>query len=480
MAVCSALLIGFNDLLDDDLLSAYASSGALHVLSVSGLHVGLIFVILQRLIFIPDNKKNLNLFKQLLILLLIWFYAMLTGLSPSVLRSATMISIIIIAKQLGRDNYMLNTTLASALLLLLINPFSITEVGFQLSYLAVIGIVYLNQRLVTVLYPSSILMNQAWQLTSVSLCAQLVTFPLGILYFNQFPNLFLISNLLVIPISTGIIWVSVGATILSALPFMSSLVFYSWKITFVLTFLMNKLLLFLENLPFALISGLYINIAETWIIYGIIAFIVWFLLYNYRNALYGALTLTIVFLFAQLWHEWNILQQKTLTIYALKNSTAIDLSQARKRLVITPQQVIEDKSLLRFNINRYWYETGKREMHHIPFFQQPSESKVKEIFNSKIVGNIAAIQDGFIQIDSKLFFIPGSWLPQKTPLNKIKVDGLIVTSRFRNKLPTLFKYFDSDLLIVDLSSRTKVDVSKLPKDLQIWDCRKQGAAQVKI
>lgn len=243
---------------------------------------------------------------------------------------------------------------------------------------------------------------------------------------------------------------------------------------------MNKLLLFLENLPFALISGLYINIAETWIIYGIIAFIVWFLLYNYRNALYGALALTIVFLFAQLWHEWNILQQKTLTIYALKNSTAIDLSQARKRLVITPQQVIEDKSLLRFNINRYWYETGKREMLHIPFFQQPSESKVKEIFNSKIVGNIAAIQDGFIQIDSKLFFIPGSWLPKKTPLNKIKVDGLIVTSRFRNKLPTLFKYFDSDLLIVDLSSRTKVDVSKLPKDLQIWDCRKQGAAQVKI
>jgi len=115
----------------------------------------------------------------------------------------------------------------------------------------------------------------------VSLCAQLVTFPLGILYFNQFPNLFLVSNLLVIPISTGIIWVSVGATIISALPYMSSLVFYSWKVTFALTWLMNQLLLFLENLPFALISGLYIDIADTWIIYGIIAFVVWFLIYNY-------------------------------------------------------------------------------------------------------------------------------------------------------------------------------------------------------
>lgn len=480
VAVCSALLIGFNDLLDDDLLSAYASSGALHVLSVSGLHVGLIFVILQRLIFIPENKKYLNLFKQLLILLLIWFYAMLTGLSPSVLRSATMISIIIIAKQLGRDNYMLNTTLASALLLLLINPFSITEVGFQLSYLAVIGIVYLHQRLVTVFYPTSMLMNQAWQLTSVSLCAQLVTFPLGILYFNQFPNLFLVSNLLVIPISTGIIWVSVGATIISALPYMSSLVFYSWKVTFALTWLMNQLLLFLENLPFALISGLYIDIADTWIIYGIIAFVVWFLIYNYRNALYGALTLTIIFLVTQLWHEWNILQQKNITIYALKNSTAIDIAQARKRLVIAPKQIMEDKSLLRFNINRYWYETGKREMVHIPFYQQPTESKLIEIFNSKITGNVATVQDGFIQIDSKLYFIPGNWLPRKVPLSKIKVDGIIITSRFKNKLPTLFKYFDSDLLIIDLSSRAKVDAGKLPVSLQIWDCRKQGAAQVKI
>ena len=391
-----------------------------------------------------------------------------------------MISIIIIAKQLGRDNYMLNTTLASALLLLLINPFSITEVGFQLSYLAVIGIVYLHQRLVTVFYPTSMLMNQAWQLTSVSLCAQLVTFPLGILYFNQFPNLFLVSNLLVIPISTGIIWVSVGATIISALPYMSSLVFYSWKVTFALTWLMNQLLLFLENLPFALISGLYIDIADTWIIYGIIAFVVWFLIYNYRNALYGALTLTIIFLVTQLWHEWNILQQKNITVYALKNSTAIDIAQARKRLVIAPKQIMEDRSLLRFNINRYWYETGKREMLHIPFYQQPTESKLKEIFNSKITGNVATVQDGFIQIDSKLYFIPGNWLPRKVPLSKIKVDGIIITSRFKNKLPTLFKYFDSDLLIIDLSSRAKVDAGKLPVSLQIWDCRKQGAAQVKI
>jgi len=261
---------------------------------------------------------------------------------------------------------------------------------------------------------------------------------------------------------------------------MSSLVFYSWKVTFALTWLMNQLLLFLENLPFALISGLYIDIADTWIIYGIIAFVVWFLIYNYRYALYGALTLTIIFLITQLWHEWNILQQKNITVYALKNSTAIDIAQARKRLVITPKQIMEDKSLLRFNINRYWYETGKREMLHIPFYQQPTESKLKEIFNSKITGNVATVQDGFIQIDSRLYFIPGNWLPRKVPLSKIKVDGIIITSRFKNKLPTLFKYFDSDLLIIDLSSRAKVDAGKLPVSLQIWDCRKQGAAQVKI
>ena len=279
MAVCSALLIGFKDLLDAELISAYASSGALHVLCVSGLHVGLIFIILQYIIVIPENKQYLRILKQMIILSVIWFYAFLTGLSPSILRSATMISIIIMAKFLKRDNYMLNTTLLSAFLLLCFNPFMLTEVGFQLSYLAVIGIVYLHQQLVILFYPTNRLLFHTWQLTSVSLCAQLITFPLGLLYFNQFPNLFLVSNLLVIPLATGIIWVAVGAMLLTMIPYMSVVVFYAWKIPFALTWIMNRALLFAEQLPFSIVKGIYITVAETWIIYLIIALFIWFLLY---------------------------------------------------------------------------------------------------------------------------------------------------------------------------------------------------------
>ena len=163
-AVCSALLIGYEDFLDQELISAYASSGALHVLSVSGLHVGIIYIFLGWILSFMDKRKWSFAIKNLLLILLIWFYALLAGLAPSILRSAVMITMIIIGKWAGKQSYMLNTTLASAFILLNTNPFMITEVGFQLSYLAVFGIVYLHQRFVNTIQVYNRALNWIWRL----------------------------------------------------------------------------------------------------------------------------------------------------------------------------------------------------------------------------------------------------------------------------------------------------------------------------
>ncbi|MEP7170593.1 MAG: ComEC/Rec2 family competence protein, partial [Bacteroidota bacterium] len=208
--VASALVLGYEDNIDAELINAYSSAGALHVLSVSGMHVAIIFFVFNWMLSWMDKNKWLRHLKFFVLLLFIWFYAMLTGFSPAVLRSAVMISVVIIGNWSNRNTNIFNTLIASVFGLLVYNPYLITEVGFQLSYLAVFGICYLYPMIAGWLEPSTWLGHQVWQITAVSISAQLMTFPLGFLYFHQFPNMFFISNLVVIPLSTVIIYLCIA------------------------------------------------------------------------------------------------------------------------------------------------------------------------------------------------------------------------------------------------------------------------------
>lgn len=477
VAVCSALLVGYVDQLDAELISAYASSGALHVLSVSGLHVGLIFIILQKIFFFMDKNKYTYMLKQLLIILIIWFYAFITGLSAPILRSAMMISIILIAKYLKRDSYMLNTTLASAFIILCINPFVITEVGFQLSYLAVIGIVYLHQRFVTLFYTSSHLLNAVWQLTSVSICAQLVTFPLGLLYFNQFPNLFLISNLAVIPISTVIIWVAVTALMLSLFYFFSVIVFWLWKIVFALTWVMNEVLVTAEQFKFAVVKGVYLTIGQTWLIYAAMAMAIWFLLYKNRNAVYLFYFSCFILMVSFIYDQIQIMKQKRLIVYALKGKSAVELMQGDKRVFISSDEVFDDKSMLRFNIERYWYETGMRSLVHLPM--EPKTNLTANLGGNRVTPFVSA-KDNFLCFNNKVIYIPSGFVPYAARVKKIKVHTLIVTDKCKNKLSTLLERVEAENLIIDASSKISTKNVSWPSGMKVYDVRKQGAALIEM
>lgn len=455
VAVCSALLIGYEDYLDQELIDAYSSSGALHVLSVSGLHVGIIFIVLQWLLGWMDKRTISRAFKNILIILIIWFYALLAGLAPSILRSALMITMIIIGKWMKRDSYMLNTTLWSAFILLHFNPFMLTEVGFQLSYLAVFGIVYLHQRLVQLWIAPNTLLQKIWELTAVSLCAQLMTFPLGLLYFNQFPNLFLISNLLVIPISSLLMIVSIGATVFMWWP---AAAFYLWKISYALAWLMNKIVLIVDKIPYALIKGIWISIGQTWVIYLIIAMSLWFLLYKQKLALFlffGFMSLFIIWLIVD---EYAISQQKKLIVYDISKTTAIDIITGRDHVFITTDSLINDKSKIRFNIQRMWFELGIQKTIHVKFMQKPDSINVTQNdFGQleKTFLNAVKVKEQFVQAGNKLIFIPIDWLPKKNANKKVKVDYVIITSRFTNKLSKLEEVVDADKIILDGSANTK-------------------------
>ena len=159
-----------------------ASSGVLHVLSVSGMHVAIIFKMLEWLLGILLKIKRGKHLYYVLIIMVLWFYAFLTGLCPSVLRATMMLTFVVIGKWSGRNTGILNTLMVSCFFLLIYNPFLLVDAGFQLSFLAVIGIVILHPMLFRHFQPRNKVLLAIWSVVSISLCAQLITFPISLFY----------------------------------------------------------------------------------------------------------------------------------------------------------------------------------------------------------------------------------------------------------------------------------------------------------
>jgi competence protein ComEC len=220
LQIANALLLGQKQNLDPHLQEAYVQAGVIHILAVSGLHVGIIYAIFLFLIKPLDlSKKQKNIY-LLGVVGMIWLYAFLTGLSPSVVRSATMFSLVALGQMRDRKPSIYNVLAFSAMLMITFNPDVIFEVGFLLSYIAVLGIVMIQPLIVRWWLPSNRVIEYFWQLTAVSLAAQLATFPLSVYYFHVFPTYFLLANLLVLPLAFVIMQVGVPLMMLGWIPYL--------------------------------------------------------------------------------------------------------------------------------------------------------------------------------------------------------------------------------------------------------------------
>lgn len=201
-AIIQALVLGEKRDIDKELYNEYAAAGAVHILAVSGLHVGILYIILAFLFRPLMRWKYGKLLQSILIVLLLWGFAILSGLSPSVTRAVTMFSFFALAKLLNRETNGINTLFLSFLTLLIINPLWLFQVGFQLSYLAVFFIVWLQPHLFKIGYSKYWVLRKSWAIISVTICAQIGVLPLSLYYFHQFPGLFLITNIVVLPFLT--------------------------------------------------------------------------------------------------------------------------------------------------------------------------------------------------------------------------------------------------------------------------------------
>jgi competence protein ComEC len=208
-----AILLGNKGYLSTEVLMGFQGSGAMHVLAVSGLHVGIVMLLLSQ--FFQRFSRFLSRERALVLTILItFFYAGLTGFSPSVLRAAIMFSVVMLGQLMSRKTNSLNTLGLSALLLMLWNPLVVYDMGFQLSYLAMIGILTLYKPISRLFYIKNKLVLKLWQGTAVGIAAQITTLPLTLYYFNQFANYFWLSNIAVMAFSGLILGIGLSVLIL--------------------------------------------------------------------------------------------------------------------------------------------------------------------------------------------------------------------------------------------------------------------------
>jgi competence protein ComEC len=267
MGVLSALILGKASAIDREVIQNYARAGVVHVLAVSGMHVALIYMLLKPLFERLWGRSKARRLKTIIPVVLLWLYAAMTGFSPSVLRAAWMFSFVIVADNFGLRNTIYNAMAASALLLLMMDPMIAFSMGFMLSYLAVIGIAAIHPALHRLFYFESRISKWLWELASISVSAQLATLPLTLYLFHQFPTWFIITNVMVIPLSTIVLYLALAYFALLAIaPFASFIA----GLVGLLTRIMNDLMEWSAHWPAALIEGVYWEPWEAWLCVAII------------------------------------------------------------------------------------------------------------------------------------------------------------------------------------------------------------------
>lgn len=221
--IALALLLGQKQQMDPIIRESYTRAGVMHILAVSGLHVGIIYLLLIYILKPLKLGKRKTRIYMIAVIGIIWLYAFLTGLAPSVVRAATMFSLLTLGLMRERKPSIYNILAFSAILMISFNPEVIYEVGFQMSYLAVLGIVMVQPILERIWLPSNKILYYLWELTTVSVAAQLVTFPLAVYYFHIFPTYFLLGNLVILPLAVIIMYIGVPMMIIGWIPYAGDL-----------------------------------------------------------------------------------------------------------------------------------------------------------------------------------------------------------------------------------------------------------------
>lgn len=433
--IAEALLIGYTNDLDKDLVQAYSNTGVVHIIAISGMHLGLIYILLVNLLAkIPLLNRN-KFLQALMILVCLWLFSLLTGASASVLRAAVMFSFITIGANLDKRSSIYNSLAAAAFVLLCYNPYFLWDVGFQLSFLAVVSIIVFQQPIYQSWYIKNKWLDQIWKLAAISLAAQILTFPICIYYFHQFPNFFLLANIVAVPLSSLILYAEIGLIVFFRVPFAG---YWLGKLVGLLVKIMNEFVLWVNRLPFAVWDGIAATEASTWLLYAIIFSASAWLLKKQLSMLRVTLAFACLFFMLQAWYNWRVAGQQKLVVYNVPRQRAMDLVQGTHFKFIGDSILLQDGVLQNFHL-------------------KPAR------IAQRLSINTDSLQPVFYQNNFCQFYNKRILLLNKRPLfevtsTKTGLDFIIISNNPSLRMAELAEVFDCGLYIFDASnSLWKID-----------------------
>jgi len=463
--IAKALILGVKDGLNSEIENAYSASGAMHVLAVSGLHVGIVYGIIL-LLFKPFRKtKTVNWSLALTSLLVLWSYALITGFSPSVLRAVTMFSFIAIATASGRSTNIYNTLAASGCILLLFDPYLIMSVGFQLSFLAVFGIVYIQPRIYNLLSVDNYFLDKVWAITAVSIAAQIATMALTILYFHQFPTFFLASNLVVIPGAFIILCLGLLLLVVSPLNALANAI--GWVLQGVI-WTVNYLVFKISEIPYSQITDVQITTFQSWLIIFVIIGMLF--LFERKRFSYLIFSFLCVVSFSAI--EWRQTQlnkdNRSLIFYRVNNHMTIGFKEGLNLNIFTDSAFAKDSEGLMFHTRPSRLEAGITN-HSIKVFDKAN-------YSSK--GNFKAFTSGgksFLILDHDDY---------GELKNRANFDYIVLAEKFNKEIKWIVENFDFEKIILDGSLKwyraNSLKDELIKNQIDYYSVYHDGALKIKI
>lgn len=460
-AVISALTMGYKEELDEDIRRSFSVSGAAHVLALSGLHVGLITAVLLFVLRrLPGRSRAVGVAQSVVVVLTLWVFAFVVGLSPSIIRSVSMFSCITLASATSRRVLTLQSLGTSAFLMLLFNPAWLFEVGFQLSYVAVLGIVIFRSRFAALLAEQGKAKRYVYNLLYVSVAAQMATAPLLAYYFSQFSTHFLLTNLLVIPLVTLIIYGTLAMWVLTPLPAVQQFVAHGVQL---LVQWLNEVARRVEQLPHSSINGLWLHGTDVVCLYLLIFALAYFIYKPKAKACTALLASVLVLLCNGLWLRHDTGGVNRIAFYNIKNSPAVHCIPAHShhsRLIYADSLPANHR--IEKTMAKHWNRLSLNTPQTMTMGTNHAEGGIRLMDNMITFGG------------RRVCVLNDNRLNNQTTLHPLRTDYLYVCSGFTGSLTEVCPLFAPRHIVLDasLSARRREQLAN--------ECRRLNIAHTRL
>jgi competence protein ComEC len=423
-AVLAALTLGYTGDISQDVRDDFAASGAMHILSVSGQHVAILYLAFAFLLSLLDKITRSEKPKIFVIILFLWAYAVITGLSSPTIRSAIMFSFVLAGQMFDRKISVYNSIFASAFLMLAYNPFDLFNVSFQLTYTALLGIVFFQPLIYKKLSFKNRGLDWIWNMFSVSVAAQIGILPLQLYYFQQFSNYFLLTNMLVIPIATFILYFTMALLSFSFIPFLAKILAFVVKwLVWTLNFCVN----FIHELPASLTQNLHIGIEQVGLL-TVAIFASGYFIYRKTFPFLATAIVALSMIFAiHLFARYQNQTSSRLIVYAINGGSATHIINGRESFVISNNFEMAERVVKSV---RAKYHLPAANYYHL---EEEGEDKLFDMNGKRIL------------------ILNNNFLKNKEIDNILSVDYLILHNNVQTHLEELSQMINAGCIIIDRS-----------------------------